>query len=142
MKELSARGFQPLADKQVVKVFGNYNFFVGVERNVQVIDEWSVEQVAVWLRDIGFGDFIKIARAERVDGRRLRAIDRKFMENVLGISKLNMQQKLLLCIEEAVEGRNERDQVWVWGKNDYGQLGLSHANYVLPPYSGRTTTSP
>ena len=55
------------------------------------------------------------------------------MQKVLGINKLNMQQKLLLCIEEAVEGRNESDQLWVWGKNDYGQLGLSHANYVTIP---------
>lgn len=29
-------------------------------------------------------------------------MERKYMENVLGINKLNMQQKLLLCIEEAV----------------------------------------
>lgn len=25
--------------------------------------------------------------------------------------------------------------MWVWGKNDYGQLGLSHANYVKIPFT-------
>ena len=52
------------------------------------------------------------------------------MENVLGLTKLNMQQKLILCIEEVVEGKNEYDQLWVWGKNEYGQLGMISANYV------------
>lgn len=52
------------------------------------------------------------------------------MESVLGMSKLNMQQKFLLCIEEVLEGKNECEQIWVWGKNDYGQLGVTHANYV------------
>lgn len=39
------------------------------------------------------------------------------MENVLGINKLNVQQKLLLSIEQAVEGSQLKDQLWVWGKN-------------------------
>lgn len=53
------------------------------------------------------------------------------MENVLGMNKLNMQQKFMLCINEVIQGKNERDQIWVWGKNDYGQLGVTHANYVI-----------
>ena len=43
-----------------------------------------------------------------------------------------MQQKLLLCIDDIMEGKgkHQNDQIWVWGKNDFGQLGVSHANYV------------
>jgi hypothetical protein len=76
-----------------------------------------VEEVAIWLKGIGFADYVKIAVSEKLDGLKLKAIERKFMENVLGITKLNMQQKLILCIEEVLEGRNECDQLWGWGKN-------------------------
>jgi hypothetical protein len=51
------------------------------------------------MRNIGFGDYIKIARAEKIDGKKLKNIERRYMENVLGINKLNMQQKFILCIE-------------------------------------------
>jgi hypothetical protein len=122
-------------------VFGSYNFFVALERNVEVIEEWTTEEVMVWMKNIGFGDFIKIARTEKIDGRKLKNIERKYMENVLGINKLNMQQKFMLCIEEVVEGKNEYEQLWVWGKNDYGQLGVSHANYVSPSNVDRPAAS-
>lgn len=89
-----------------MKIFGSYNFFVALERNVEVIEEWTNEEVLIWMRSIGFADFAKIAKAEKIDGRKLKNIERKYMENVLGINKLNMQQKFMLCIEEVVEGKN------------------------------------
>lgn len=62
-RELAAKPFQPLAEKRIVAVFGGYNFFVGLERNVQVLEEWSTEEVLAWMREIGFGDFVRIARS-------------------------------------------------------------------------------
>jgi hypothetical protein len=70
------------------------------------MEEWNTERVAEWLREIGFGAFVRIARAEKVDGIKLKTMEKKYMENVLGITKLNMQQKLILCIEEVIEGKN------------------------------------
>lgn len=94
------------------------------------MEEWNTDQVAEWLRNIGFGPYVKIARAEKMNGLKLKTMERKYMENVLGITKLNMQQKLMLCLEELLEGKNQSDQLWVWGKNEFGQLGTTKANYV------------
>lgn len=51
------------------------------------------------MRDIGFADFIKIARSEKINGKKLKSLEKGYMENVLGMNKLNMQQKFILCIE-------------------------------------------
>jgi hypothetical protein len=129
-KELNGKIYYPLANKHIVRVSSGYNFFLALEKKVEIIEQWTTEQVTVWMKSIGFGDFVKIALAEKIDGEKLKNIERKYMENVLGISKLNMQQKFILCIEEVIEGKNEYEQLWVWGKNDWGQLGVAHANYV------------
>lgn len=43
-------------------------------------------------------DFIKIAKVEKLDGKMLTNIERKYMINVLGITKQNSQQKFLTSI--------------------------------------------
>ena len=116
-KQLQAKRFNSFIGKTILKVFSGYNFFVGLERNVQNMEEWSVERVAEWLKQIGFGSFVKIAKIEKMDGKMLKNITAKYMYNALGMTKLNMQQKLILSIQELQEGRNEYDQLWVWGKN-------------------------
>jgi hypothetical protein len=55
------------------------------------------------------------------------------------MTKENMQQKLLLCIQEVLEGKNQTEQLWVWGKNEFGQLGSTHANYVPRPLARSPT---
>lgn len=48
----------------------------------------------------GFEDFIKIFKAEKVTGKILLEMDKKYMEEVLGIVNQKMQQKLTLKIAE------------------------------------------
>ena len=39
------------------------------------------------------------------------------MINVLGITKPNMQNKLLTSIEEELKKKSNQDQLYGWGKN-------------------------
>ncbi len=39
------------------------------------------------------------------------------MHNALGITKLNMQQKFLMCLEELVQNGKRKDTLYGWGKN-------------------------
>ena len=56
------------------------------------------------------------------------------MENNLGITKVNMQQKFLMSIEDHLHHRRfDLDQLWGWGKNEFGQLGSSGANFIKYP---------
>jgi hypothetical protein len=60
---LVTKPFQPFLDKKIIRVDSGYNFFFALERNVEYIEEWTFEEVAIWLRKVGFDDFSKIARA-------------------------------------------------------------------------------
>ena len=52
------------------------------------------------------------------------------MINVLGITKQNHQQKFLTSLEDQLKKKSNQDQLYGWGKNEFGQLGSSNANYV------------
>ena len=47
----------------------------------------------------GFDDYIKIFKTEKVTGKTLLTMDKKYMEEVLGIVNQKVQQKLRLRIE-------------------------------------------
>jgi len=49
----------------------------------------------------GLEDFIKIFETEKVTGQILLEMDKKYMEEVLGISNVKMQQKLSIKLEES-----------------------------------------
>ena len=49
----------------------------------------------------GFEDFIKIFETEKVTGQILLEMDKKYMEEVLGISNVKMQQKLSIKLQES-----------------------------------------
>lgn len=72
-------------------------------------------------------------RVEKVDGKKLTTMEKKYMENVLGITGVNMQQKMLLSIEKNMKLSYKMDRLWGWGKNDTGQLGNSMANFAKVP---------
>lgn len=79
---------------------GGHNFYLAIQKDIKNIELWSTEEVIVWLRDIGFGDFVKIARAEKLDGKKLNEANENYLNNALGMTKLNVRQKFMLCIQE------------------------------------------
>lgn len=96
---VKARLFEPLKGRTIAKIASGYTFFVALERNLEQLEEWDTERVVQWLREIGFEAYIKIARVEKLDGKRLKNIEKKYMHNVLGITTQNMQQKFIMSIE-------------------------------------------
>jgi alpha-tubulin suppressor-like RCC1 family protein len=89
--------------------------------------------VVEWLRHIGFESYVKIAKVEKLNGMKLKNIDKKYMNDALGITTQNMQHKLLMCVDEIINRKSNNDQLWGWGRNDNGQLGSSSANFVARP---------
>ena len=114
---IRARLFQPLKGKAIVKITNGYNFYIALERNLEDLEEWDTDRVVQWLRDIGFDAYVKIARVEKLDGKKLKNIQKKYMHNVLGITTQNMQQKFLMSIHENLNKKSNNDQLWGWGKN-------------------------
>lgn len=100
-----------------MKIFNGYNYYIALERNIEQLEEWDTERVVQWLREIGFEAYAKIARFEKLDGKKLKNIEKKYMHNVLGITKQNMQQKFIMSIEENLHKKSNNDKLWGWGKN-------------------------
>lgn len=72
-------------------------------------------------------------RVEKVDGKKLLDMDKKYMTDVLGITNASHQQKMLLSIEKNQEISYSADELYGWGRNDAGQLGNSMALHVQKP---------
>lgn len=45
-----------------MKIVNGYNYFVALERNIEELEDWDTDRVVKWLRDIGFEEYIKIAK--------------------------------------------------------------------------------
>ena len=60
--------------KSIVKIVNGYNYFVALERNIEELEDWDTDRVVKWLRDIGFEEYIKIAKFQKLDGKKLKNI--------------------------------------------------------------------
>lgn len=72
-------------------------------------------------------------KVEKIDGKRLVNIEKKFMEDRLGITNTNLQQKILLSIEENMKISYDKDLLFGWGKNETGQLGNNMTVFAAKP---------
>ena len=60
-------------------------------------------------------------------------LEKRYMEDVLGITSTILQQKILLSIERHQKISYRKDELYGWGKNEAGQLATSMAFFVNKP---------
>ena len=130
---LTATSFPDLSGKRIVSVYGGLNFNIALLREDDLLENWNNDNVVSWLRREGFDDYVNIMRVEKIDGKKLVNLEKKYMENVLGITNINIQQKILLSIENNKKISYNKDKLYGWGKNQTGQLGNSMAVFVNKP---------
>jgi hypothetical protein len=68
------------------------------ERTSKPSETWSTEEVIKFAQSEGFEDYINVFKSEKVTGKMLLDMDKKYMEEVLGIINHKLQQKLKLRI--------------------------------------------
>ena len=63
------------------------------------ITSWSVNDVAVWMTQNGFGEFEEVFRQNEVDGECLLSLDNNLLRNDLGVSQLGKRSKILKRVD-------------------------------------------
>lgn len=97
-QELTACVYLPLENRRVISIFGGLYHYIALVREESLLENWNNEQVIQWLRREGFDDYVNIMRVEKVDGKKLMKMEKKYMEDRLGITNTNLQQKIMLSI--------------------------------------------
>jgi len=70
------------------------------ERVTRPSETWNTEEVIKFAQSEGFEDYINVFRIEKVTGKVLLEMDKKYMEEVLGILNHKLQQKLKIRLQE------------------------------------------
>jgi hypothetical protein len=107
--------------------------FVAYERASELSTHWTTEDVVKFALAEGFEDFIKIFKSENVTGKILLEMDKKYMEEVLGMVNVKMQQKLTLKIAEENIERPDNYILHGWGRASEGALGTNPSKEILKP---------
>jgi hypothetical protein len=121
------------AGKKIVKILGGKNHFVAYEKVKELAESWTTEDVIKFAQKEGFEDFIKIFKAEKVTGKVLLNMDKKYMEEVLGIENIKFQIKLRLRLEECNKEDPESYVVHAWGRASEGQLATNPSKEITKP---------
>lgn len=113
------------AGKSIAKILGGKNHFMAWERVTRPSETWSTEDVIKFAQSEGFEDYINVFRIEKVTGKVLLEMDKKYMEEVLGILNHKLQQKLKIRLQEKNQQNGEGDIIYGWGRAAEGQLSTN-----------------
>lgn len=103
------------------------------ERTQEVSSLWGTDEVVRFAQREGFEDFVKIFQQEKVTGKILLEMDKKYMEEVLGISNVKMQQKLSIRLQESNQENPEQYLIHGWGRASEGALATNPSKEVTKP---------
>ena len=103
------------------------------ERTQKLSEDWSTEQVLKFAQKEGFDDFFKIFKSQKVTGKVLLNMDKKYMQEVLGILNVKQQIKLRLRLEESNVQNPDEYVIYGWGRNAEGQLATNPSKEIFKP---------
>lgn len=61
-------------------------------------------------------------------------MDKRYMEDVLGLLNHKLQQRLQIMLEDCNREKEENCTIYGWGRNEKSQLGINPSNPVGNPY--------
>ena len=125
--------FQPLEKKAIVRILAGKGHYVAYERVEPLSVNWKTEDVIKFAQREGFEDYIKIFKAEKVTGRVLLEMDKKYSEEVLGIINQKVYQKLSMRLQECNSENAENWLVHGWGRTAEGALGTNPSKDISKP---------
>ena len=93
---------------------------------------WNPEQVSEWFERIGLEGACKLIKYNKVTGETIESADETFLNDTLGISCQKEQAKLRYELSQVKETSVGDVELYGWGSNQFGQLGLIGANIPTP----------
>jgi uncharacterized protein (UPF0248 family) len=112
---------------------GSFVHLIAFEKTViKPITEWNYKQTSQWFNDIGYTDCGNLAKYHKIDGKSIAEANEEYLEDVLGITDIAKQQKLRYEINQVREPSYKNINLYGWGQNYFGQLGLLDKNINFP----------
>ena len=125
LKSATVNQYPELVGKKIVKIIGGKLHFMAYERTEELSSNWTTNDVVKFAQREGLDDYIQIFKAEKVTGKILLEMDKKYMEEVLGVMNVKIQQKLTLKIAEQNKENPENYVLYGWGRASEGALGTN-----------------
>ena len=119
--------------KQITQIYSSFLSYFAIEQEkIQSIDQWDNKLVLEWATNVGFIDCVKLLKFHKITGNDLLLIDRKFLNDTLGIKSEEIQNRFLREIEKKRNITYKPTKLYAWGNNLYGQLGCFNNNATIP----------
>ena len=115
--------------------FGDNHWLLLEQRYRLPLNEWTNEEVLNWFeKELGFDDYLKVIKYQKVTGKNILEGDRKYFRDILGMSINKIKQLCNKEIKKVEEGSINGDiKCFGYGSNKYGQLGLLDIKYTKIP---------
>ena len=122
--------------------FSNYytmsfgeNYWILLEQNYRIpLIDWSMEQILEWFeKEIGYEEYLKMIKYQKVTGKNILEGDRKYFKETLGMSVNKIKHLINKEIKKVENGSVNNMKIWGYGNNKFGQLGLINTKYSNIP---------
>ena len=124
--QIISRPARGLFNKNIVDIEASFVHCIALEKEIiQPITEWDSAKTSQWFEEIGFDDWANLAQHHNINGKTIVEADTDYLEDVLGIYDIPKQQKLVYEISLKRETTFSNINLYGWGSNIYGQLGIS-----------------
>jgi len=126
--------FDFFKNRQITKIYSSFLSYFAIEQEkILTIDHWDNKMVQDWASNVGFTDCVKLLKFHKITGLDLLTLERKFLNDTLGIKSEEIQNRFLREIEKKRVVTYKPPLVYAWGNNSNGQLGCFAGNNVGTP---------
>ncbi len=131
-KQLTQGG---LKHKHITHITSSFVHSLALAReDVPSILKWDSERLASWLANTELWEISKLVRVKEISGFDIVKADEEFLTETLGIGKeSNERKRLLFAVSTVMEPTVKKTELYGWGSNMFGQLGLTKGGMQAVP---------
>lgn len=122
-----------LAKKNIVDIEAGFTHCVALEKDkIKPITHWNPQETSEWFKRIGFHECGNLADNHNINGETIANADEVYYEDTLGIFENSLKQKLRYEINKVRQTTYENINLYGWGSNTSGQLGIIDKSTHIP----------
>ncbi len=116
------------------KICGCGNFFILLEKEkIKPLEQWNNEEIYKWFEEMELDDYLNIIKNQKITGKDIAEGGKDYYLDFMGFQEDHLN-KLNYEISSLKFKTSKNAQLWGWGNNKSGQLGLmNNQTYVKTP---------
>jgi hypothetical protein len=126
--QLQQVGLDKIKFNNIFSLNSSDNFWFLLEKKVMPpLIEWKNSDIYKWFENLRLYDYLNIIKYEKITGKDILNGDKDFFVKCIGMEEDEIK-KLMYEITKVKIGSNRQCQLFGWGNNKNGQLGLMNLN--------------